>query len=96
MEGLVLEGLAVVNIALGNEEIDDLSPFVDDDMELEPKKPSHAAPALFRYSLEYPVLFFPFAMTYLYQGGIHKEDSRTLAQTTHLQEQYHRNYRLLL
>jgi len=96
MEGLVPEGLAVVHIALCNEEIDDLSPFIDDDMELEPKEPSHAAPALFRYSFEYPVLFFPFGMAYLYQSGIHKGDSRTLAQTAHLQKQYHRNYGFLL
>jgi len=96
MEGLVLEGLAVVHIALCNEEIDDLPPFVDDDMELEPKEPSHAAPAFFRYSFEYLVLFFPFAMAYLYQSGIHKRDSRTLAQTAHLQKQYHRNYGFLL
>tara|TARA_R110002049_G_scaffold239599_1_gene412933 strand:+ start:1706 stop:2107 length:402 start_codon:yes stop_codon:yes gene_type:complete len=35
-------------------------------------------------------------MAYLYQGGIHKGYSRTLAQTAHLQEQYHRDNGLLL
>src|SRR5690606_20222616 len=65
-------------------------------MELEPKEPSHTAPAFFRYPFKHPVLFLPFTMAYLYQSGIHKGDSRTLSQATHLQEQYHRNYRLLL
>jgi hypothetical protein len=34
-------------------------------------------------------------MAYLYQGGIHKEYSRALAQTAQLQEQYHRDNDLL-
>jgi hypothetical protein len=65
-------------------------------MELEPKEPSHTAPAFFGYPLKYPVLFFPFAMAYLYKGGIHKGYSRTLAQTAHLKEQHHRDHGLLL
>lgn len=96
MEGLVLEQLSVVHIALCNEEVDDLPPFIDDDMKFEPKEPSHTALALFRYSLKNPVLLFSFGMTYLYQGGIHKGDSLTLVQTAHLQEQYHRDHGLLL
>jgi len=39
VEGLVLERLSVVHIALCNEEVDDLPPFIDDDVKFEPKEP---------------------------------------------------------
>ncbi|MCK0148097.1 hypothetical protein MWU78_20795 [Arenibacter sp. F26102] len=79
-----------------------LPPFLDDDMELEPKEPrphgtgGHPVlpPAFFRYSFEYPVLFSLFAMASLNQCEIHKGYSRKLAKAAHLQELHHRNYSL--
>lgn len=60
MEGLVLQWLPIVHIALCYKEVDYLAPLVDHDVQLETEEPAHSAPALCGDPPEHLVLPFPF------------------------------------
>jgi hypothetical protein len=92
----VLERFPVIHIARGKDEIQDLSPVVDYQVELEAVEPADGALPLLRHSLERPVLLLSFYMATAQRGGVNERDARALAQAHHLDEDGQRNANLPL
>ena len=83
----VFQWLPVVHVARREHPLDDFSPVVDDQMQLEPVEPSHRALALLCPSLHGLVLVRPLDVAARQGGGVDDGDARALAQGAGLQEQ---------